>query len=180
MKFTAIPAAAALLAFPLAAQAQQAPSTAAQVAPAASADLAVGTTVYGSDQNPIGTVDQITANGAIVNTGAHEIPLPANAFGSSANGPTLNITKAELDAKFADQIAMQESQLDSALVAGAEVKTSDAQPLGTIKSVEGGNVVLDREAGPLALPKELFAVDANGAPMVRASMAQIEAAMSGG
>ena len=177
MKFTTIAAAAALAAVPFAAQAQPAAPAA---APAASADVAVGTTIYGSDKNPIGTVEQVTANGVVVNTGAHKIPLPANAFGSSDQGPTLNITKAALDAKFAEQMAAQQAKLEAALVAGAEIKTADAQPLGTVKTVEGENVVLEREAGPLTLPKKYFAVDPTGAPMVRATMAQIEAAVSGG
>ncbi|WP_126171874.1 hypothetical protein [Altericroceibacterium xinjiangense] len=177
MKFLAISAAAALAAVSVNAQAQDA---AAAVPAAAAADVTTGATVYGSDGAVIGTVESVMDSGVVVNTGVNSIPLPANAFGTSDQGPTLNITKTELDAKFEQQMAAQKARLDAALVAGAEVMTADAQPLGTIKMIDGENIVLERASGPLTLPKQYFAVDANGAPMVRANLAQIEAAASAG
>lgn len=139
--------------------------------------LTAGATVYGSDGNPIGTIESATSSVVTLNTGTNQIPLPTQIFAKGDKGPTLNITKAELEAKVAQQMAQINEQRDKALVKGAAVKTADQQPLGTIETVENDNVVVKRPEGPVTLPKEYFAVDARGTLMVRATAAQIEQAI---
>lgn len=171
MKFAKITAAAAALALSsVAAQAQEA-------APAV--ELSSGATVTGNDGNAIGTIAEITDAAVLVDTGTHKIALPANAFGTSDAGPTLNITKAALEEAYAAQLAAQAEALAAALVVGAEVQTADPQPLGTIDMIEGENVVLVRtDESKVTLPKELFAVDAEGHLVARITMAQLEEALA--
>ena len=176
MKFAKLAAAAAALAIvPATTHAQEAAPAA---APAA-VEVTQGASVTGNDGNPIGTVGQVTADAAIVNTGTHEIPLPLNAYGKDENGLTLNITKTELDATFAQQMAEAKAALDAAMIAGAAVGTADAQPLGTIDTVEGDNVVLALAGADqkVTLGKEMFALDNNGGVIVLATLAQIQQAM---
>ncbi|MAF29091.1 MAG: hypothetical protein CL820_08595 [Croceicoccus sp.] len=177
MKFAKLAAAAAALAIvPATAHAQEAAPAA---APAA-VEVTQGASVTGNDGNPIGTVSQVSADAAIVDTGMHKIPLPLNAFGKAESGLTLNITKTELDATFAKQMAEAKAALDAAMVAGASVGTADAQTLGTIDTVEGESVVLalaGETPQKITLGKDMFALDNSGSVIVLATLAQIEAAI---
>lgn len=137
-----------------------------------------GETVIGNDGNPVGVVLSNDGSTVMIDTGSHQVPLGLDSFGTSERGPTLNTTQAELDATMAEMLAQQAAALEAALVVGAAVVTADAQPLGTIETIEGDAVVLARDAGPVALPKELFAVNAEGGVMVLANMSDIEAALA--
>ena len=170
---------------PAAAQAEApaaAPAEAQAAAPAAgSVEVTQGASVTGNDGNPIGTVAQVTPQAVVVDTGTHQIPLPRDAFAQGDAGLTLNITKTELDSSYAEQMVALAAQVNEKLVSGATVVTADAQPLGTVDTVEGDNVVLTLEGDEkLTLGKDVFAVDNNGALMVRATKAQIDQAMGGG
>jgi hypothetical protein len=172
MKYILMSAVAALALIPVAAQAQE-PASA-----TASAQVSAGDTIYGSDGQSIGTVADAREDAILIDTGTHKIPVPADALGASDKGPTLNITKDELNEQYAQQLAQAAARLEAVLVAGAQIATADAQPLGTVKSVEGDNVVLESEVGPLTLPREYFAIDQSGSPIVRATLSQIQEAIS--
>ncbi len=169
------------------------------VAPFSAQAQDVGSTVMGNDGNAIGTVISNDGTNVVVDTGMHQVPLPANAFGTSEAGPTLNITKTQLDDMMNQQIAQQEAAaaeaaaaqaaaeaeaaaaLAAALVPGAPVITSDNLPLGTVDELLDGNVVVANADGDkVTLPGNFFALDANGAVMALATLEQIQAAMSGG
>ena len=175
MKSLAISLAAgiALASIPATVQAQQEGAAA-----TASASVEVGATVHGSDGKPVGTVLATQGDAVLLDTGANQIAIPATAFTTGEQGPALNITKAALDAEYERQMTEQNAKLDAALVVGAEVKTADAQPLGTVQAIEGNNVVLGSDSEPLTMPKEYFAIDQNGGPVVRATMAQIREAVA--
>ncbi len=143
---------------------------------AADGDIAVGATVYGPQGDIVGTVDAVGDGVITVDTGKHKAPLPANAFGTSDNGPTITVTQSQINAMLDEQLAAAAAQRDAALVAGAMVHTAKNAMLGTVKSVDGDNVVVDIEAGPVALKREHFAVDANGTLIALFTMDQIEAA----
>ena len=190
MNFARFAAAAAALAIlPAAAQAQDAaapaepaaaPAESAAAAPAASVEVTQGASVTGNDGMPIGTVTQVLDDAAVVDTGTHQIPLPTSAFGEGESGLTLNITKAELDASYAEQMAAANAALNEKLVVGVPVMTADAQALGTVDMIEGENVVLAMEGEQkLTLGKDVFALDSTGGVMVRATMDQIQQAMGG-
>jgi hypothetical protein len=166
MKFAKLAAAAALAAAGLS-------------GPAVAQDVAVGATVYGPEGNAVGTIESVADGVVTIDTGAHKAPLPANAFGKGDKGPTITVTKAQLDDMVAQQLAAANAQRDAALVAGAAVTTADGQALGTVKSVEGDAVVVERAAGPVSLKREHFAVDQSGGLMALFTAAQIEAAVAG-
>jgi hypothetical protein len=139
----------------------------------------VGATVYGNDDGAIGTVNSNDGTTVIVTVGEYQIALPANLFGTSDAGPTLNVTRAQLVQLHEQQLAQAEAALEAALVEGAAVVTADPQPLGTVDSIDGENVVVAREDESLVtLPKALFAVDPSNGLMARIMMADLEAALA--
>ncbi|MGN6497783.1 MAG: hypothetical protein ACTHK5_10655 [Tsuneonella sp.] len=167
MKFVRLAAAAAL-------------ATAALGTAAAAQAGATGATVYGPDGAAVGTVESV-ANGVVtLDTGAHKAPLPADAFGKSDKGPTITVTKAQLDEMVAQQLAAADAKRDAALVAGAAVVSPKGAALGTVKSVEGDAVVVTTADGPVAMKREHFAIGADGALMALFTVDQIKAAASGG
>ncbi|MWV27741.1 hypothetical protein [Aurantiacibacter rhizosphaerae] len=138
-----------------------------------------GDTVMGNDGNAIGTVADANEQAVMLTVGEYQIALPKNAFGTSDTGPTLNITRDQLVQMHEQQLAAAEAALAAALVEGAAVVTADPQPLGTIETIDGTNIVITREdETKVTLPREMFAVDPNGALMARIMMADLEAALA--
>lgn len=168
--------ATALAATPIAAQAQD-----------------VGATVYGNDGNAIGTIESNDGTNAVINTGKYTAALPLSAFGTSEQGPTLNITKAAIEeqlaaAEEAQKKAIAEAQakakaeaaaaLQAALVVGAPVITADSQALGMVDEIAGDNVIIKSEDETLVtLPRNLLAANPDGGLMALANHADIMAAL---
>lgn len=139
----------------------------------------VGATVFGNDNGEIGTVSSNDGTTVVLTVGEYQIALPANLFGTSDAGPTLNVTRDQLVQLHEQQLAEAAAALEAALVEGAEVVTADPQPLGTIETIDGENIVIAREDESLVtLPKDLFMVDPSGALMARIMMADLEAALA--
>ncbi|WP_057883813.1 hypothetical protein [Tsuneonella troitsensis] len=147
---------------------------------AAFAQVAAGAKVYGSDGAEVGTVVSVAGGVVTVDTGTHKAPLPENAFATSDKGPTITVTKAQVDSMMAEQLAAAAAKRDAALVAGTAVATANGTPTGTIKSVEGDAVVLESPSGAVALKREHFAVNAQGALVALFTADQIAAAASTG
>ncbi|MGN3973776.1 hypothetical protein [Tsuneonella sp. SYSU-LHT278] len=147
---------------------------------AALAQVAAGATVYGPQGGEVGTIVSIEGGTVMLDTGTYKAPLPENAFGKSDKGPTITVTKAQIDAMMAEQVAAANAKRDAALVAGAAVVTAKGAPAGTIKSIEGDAIVLESPSGAVALKREHFAVDAQGALMALFTADQIAAAASAG
>ncbi len=125
----------------------------------------VGTTIYGNDDAPIGTV-QSNADGIVtVDTGTYKAPLPADLLAEREAKWTVNATKAQIDGMMAAQLAEAETKRDAALVVGTAVNTANGNPAGTLTKVdlEADAIVLEGESGPVVLKKEHFAIDAGGA-----------------
>ncbi len=176
MKLAKLAATAAALAIlPAAASAQDAAPVAAA---AAEVTIAQGASVTGNDGNPIGTIAEVSPDAALLDTGVHQIPLPRDAFGEDESGLTLNITKTELETSYAEQVAAAEAELTAKLIAGTPVMSADHQPLGTIDTVNEGDVVLAVGEQRLALGQAAFMVDPTGMLMVRVSKAQIDEAIA--
>lgn len=151
-------------------------ATAAVSGAALAQDVAAGVSVYGPDGTVVGTVESVADGVVTLDTGTHKAPLPADAFGTGDKGPTITVTKAQIDAMVSEQLAAAAAQRDGALVAGAAVTSADGSPLGSVTSVDGDAVVVETEDGPVAMKREHFAVDANGALMALFTAEQIEAA----
>src|ERR1700712_672605 len=84
-----------------AATAAPAASAAAESAPTAAAtraDLKAGTTVYDSAGATVGTVQSVTATGAVVTSGKLRAEIPAASFAKNPRGLVIGITKAEFEA----------------------------------------------------------------------------------
>ncbi len=139
-------------------------------------DVAVGATVFGPQGEAVGTVETVADGIVTVNTGKHMAPLPANVFGAGETGPTITVTKAQLDGMIDEQLAAAAAKRDAALVEGAAVSSADNQPAGSITSVDGDNVVLESAAGPVALKRDQFAMNANGMLLALFTKDQIETA----
>lgn len=151
----------------------------ASTAALANPQVVTGATVTGPEGNPVGTIEQVANGQAILDTGKHKVPLAVEMYGQGDAGPTITVTKAQLDAMMDEQIAAAIAQRDAALVAGAAVVSADGQTLGTIKSIDGDAVVVEREAGLVTLKREHFAVGQNGL-MALFTVAQLDAAMAAG
>lgn len=155
-----------------------------------------GVAVFGNQDNQIATVVSNDGTTVVVSNGTHEAALPVAAFAEREIGWTINIAKADFDAALAAQAAQAAeaqaaaqaqaeaeaaAKLEAALVVGAPVVTNDAQALGTVSELLGENVVVTNDnAGLITLPREFFAVDADGQLMALASLETILAAVQGG
>ena len=71
--------------------------TAATAALTATAAVASGATVYGSDGAPVGKIESVAGGNAVVDTGSRKATLALNAFGSGPQGPTITVTKTQLE-----------------------------------------------------------------------------------
>ena len=76
-----------------------APSTTAPAtaAPSATVGVAAGATVYGSDGAPVGKIASVAGGNAVLDTGTRKATLALNAFGNGPQGPTITVTKAQLE-----------------------------------------------------------------------------------
>lgn len=155
-------------------------ATLAAALPAAAHAQDVGATVYGPEGNEVGTVISVADGVVTLDTGTHKAPLPADAFGKGDKGPTITVTKAQIDAMIDEQLAAAAAKRDTALVEGAAIASAAGAPLGTVTSIDGDAVVVETTEGPVELKREHFAVDANGALMALFTVEQIKAAAAGG
>ncbi|WP_298464930.1 hypothetical protein [uncultured Erythrobacter sp.] len=139
-------------------------ATAIAATPIAANAQDAGTTVYGNDDAPIGTVESNADGIVTVDTGTHKAPLPANLLAEREIGWTVNATKAQIDGMMAAQVAEANAKRDAALVVGAAVNSADGSAAGSLTEVDlaGDAIVLESANGPVALKKEHFAVDASG------------------
>ena len=68
---------------------------------ATAADITAGSALGDLKGEPIGTVESVDAEGAVVASGTTRIRVPLESFGKNKNGLLLGITKAEFDAAVA-------------------------------------------------------------------------------
>jgi hypothetical protein len=141
---------------------------------AQAATVTAGATVYGSDGNPVGTIDKVDAGVASLNTGTHTVGLPLDKFGKGAKGPTITVTKAQLDELAEQASAQTAAKLDAALVAGAAVLDNNGAALGTIDKIDGDNIVLKTDAGAVTMTRKYFALAPSGGLMALVTKDQVE------
>ena len=148
---------------PLAANAQTAPAPqAGAAAPAAGAATAAAPTV----------------GATVVDTGTVKAAVPLSSFGTGPKGPTLAMTKAELEAAAGQGAAQAAAQFQSQLTTGATVYGAGGTSVGTIKAVEGEFVTLTTPKGDARLPKGSFGPGPQGVT-IGMTAAQLDAAMAG-
>lgn len=96
----------------------------------------VGATIYGNDGNPVGTVEQVTDQLIVINTGKHQAPVPVSLIFEGETGPSVNATKGQVDAMMDQKVAEAMAKRDAALVNGAEVVSVNGNPTGKLTSVD--------------------------------------------
>jgi hypothetical protein len=65
--------------------------------PATSAEIAIGSEVRDKKKKPVGMIEMVEADGAVVATAAGKVKVPLDAFGTDGSGLIIGITKAEFD-----------------------------------------------------------------------------------
>lgn len=151
---------------------------AAQTPPASTA-TAVGATVYDPAGGVVGTVSSVTADAVVISTGAHDVAVPPASVGSGAKGPTMAMTKAQLDAAFMQQQDQAAAAMKAQLVPGAAVFGSDgAMQVGTIKAADAQYVTLTTPKGEAKLPIAGFSTGPKGL-VIGMTAAQLSAAIGG-
>lgn len=146
--------------------------------PAATFAQDVGATIYGNDGNPIGTVEQVTEQVVVIDTGKHKAPVPIGLVFEGKTGPSVNATKDQVNAMMDQQVAAAMAKRDAALVNGAAVVSIDGDPAGTLTSVDlaGDVITLESPDGPIVLKKEYFTINPDGQLMARVTREQIASA----
>lgn len=148
----------------------QTPGPAAQ-APA----LSVGAVIYDPQGGEVGKIDSVTKDAAVIDTGAHKATLPKSAFGFGAKGPTITITRAQIDAQVAAALDKAAAQLSALLVPGAEVRGKSGVLVGVVKEVNIDQVVIDRPSGPVSLTRAAFGASPQGL-IISMTAAELDAA----
>ena len=168
-------------AIPFAASAQTAPSPAPAPAAGATAtggaSVAAGATVYDTAGGVVGTVASTDGTNAVIDTGTVKAAVPVTSLGAGAKGPTLAMTKAQLDAAAGQQQAQASANFASKLVPGAAVYGTGGAQLGTIKSVDASGVTLTTSAGDAKLPANGFGPGPQGVT-IGMTQAQLTAAIT--
>ena len=146
--------------------------------PAMASAQDVGATIYGNDGNPVGTVEQVTDQVIVIDTGKHKAPVPPSLIFEGDTGPTVNATKDQVDAMMDQKVAEANAKRDAALVQGAAVVSINGNPAGTLGKVDlvADVITLDSPDGPIILKKEYFAVNPSGQLMALVTREQIATA----
>ena len=129
-----------------------APAAVLVAAPAMAAGIEVGATVVGPEGNPVGKIVSVEGDSVILDTGKHKVPTTTGNYVVGDMGPVIGVTKVQLNGMMDARVAQANAARDAALVVGAEVLTSDGQPLGTVGSIDGDNVVITRGEGKADIP----------------------------
>lgn len=155
-------------------------TTAPASAPAAAASTAVkaGATVYDAQGGVVGTIASTDGTNAVVDTGSVKAGIALSSFGSSPKGPTLGLTKAELEAAAGQQAQASAADFKTKMVPGATVYGTAGNELGTIKAVDSQFVTLTTPHGDARLPITGFGPGAKGVT-IGLTDAQLAAAMGG-
>lgn len=146
----------------------------------AQSQVAVGATVTGPQGNPVGTITAVENGQAILDTGKHKIPLALDMYGEGETGPTITVTKEQINTMADQQLAEGAAKRDAALVVGASVMDADHQPLGNIVEIAGDQIVIARggdETDKVTLMRNHFDAMGTGV-MARLTNAQIDQAMA--
>ena len=146
----------------------------------ANEQVAAGATVTGPEGNAVGTIVSVENGQAVLDTGKHKVPLGVEMYGQGETGPTITVTKAQLDGMIDAQLAEAAAKRDAALVVGAEAMDASHAPLGTVLEINGDNIVLARggdETNKVTLLRTHFDATDHGL-IARLTNAQIDAAMA--
>lgn len=75
------------------------PAPPAQAAPATPATVKASDTVYDTAGNVVGTIESVEGANAVLSTGTVKVQVPVSVISQGAKGPTISVTKAEVEAQ---------------------------------------------------------------------------------
>lgn len=151
----------------------------AQTSPPAKAAAAptVGATVYDAQGAEVGKIESVANGNAVVFTGTSRATIPLASFGSSPKGPTLGMTRAQLDEAASKTAAAATEQLRARLTPGTEVRGTAGAVVATVKALDGDNVVLTTSKGEVRVAITGVGVSAQGV-FIGMTQAQFDAAVA--
>lgn len=141
----------------------------------AAAKVAVGATVSDTSGNPVGTIEQVSGDLAVLSTGANKVSLPLSSFGAGAKGPVIAMTRAEVDAAASGAAAAAKADLMTQLSKGTAVTDPAGAKVGTVEAVEGEFATIATANSKVRLPLSAFAKGENG-PVIAMTAAELDAA----
>jgi len=141
----------------------------------AAANVTVGATVSDTSGNPVGTIEAVNGDLAVLSTGANKVSLPLSSFGAGTKGPVIAMTRAEVDAAAAGAAAAAKADAAAQVAKGATVTDTTGATVGTVESVEGEFATVATANSKVRLPLSAFAKGPSG-PVIAMSAAQLEAA----
>lgn len=116
----------------------------------------VGAKVYDAEGAEVGTVEAVQGGVVTVNTGTARAGLPATAFAMREKGPTIGMTKAQLEAAVNGAAAQTGAAKDAAMVVDAPIKSSDGIVLGTISKIAGDDITVQLSSGSAVVLKKSY------------------------
>lgn len=166
----------------LAAMIAAAPATPAAQTPAplqgnVGGTVAAGTAVYDAQGAEVGKIESVSAGNAVIFTGTNRATIPLTSFGKGPKGPTLGMTRAELDAAVSKAAAVATEQLRARLVAGTDVRGSGGAVLGKVKELDGDDVVLTTGKAEVRVALGGVGVNAQGV-FIGLTQAEFDAAVA--
>jgi Cu/Zn superoxide dismutase len=167
MRFSRSIMAAALAAAAFTIPAVQAADTAVKVT--------AGATVSDTTGNPVGTIEEVNGDLAVLSTGTNKVSLPLTSFGAGPKGPVIAMTRAEVDAAASGAAAAQKNELVAQLNSGATVSDTTGAKVGTVEAVEGEFATIATANSKVRLPLTAFAKGATG-PVIAMTAAELDAA----
>lgn len=143
---------------------------------AVDASVKAGAAVSDTSGNPVGTIESVSGDLAVVSTGTNKVSLPVSAFGQGEKGPIIAMTKAQLDAAASGAKADAKADLTAQLTAGASVYGSDGAVVGTVDSTDAQFATLNLGDQKVKLPLDSFGKGAQGA-VIGMTAAELKAAV---
>lgn len=163
-----------------AAPASTPPAGAATTAPAAAASagaLSAGAKVVDTSGGPVGTIESIDGDYAVLATTKSKVRLPKTSFAMGPNGPVIAMTAAQVDAAAAQSAPAQTAAAKPNIVQGATVADMQGAAVGTVSSVDGDIATLQLTGGTkVRLPVNAFGAGDNGGLKIAMTAAQLTAA----
>ena len=132
----------------------------APLAAQAGSAISAGMPVVDAQGGAVGTVAGATGDIVVVKTDRHEVSLPKASFTVDQGKLLLGMTQAELNAAFEKSLA----DAAAALVAGAPVKGSGGENVGTIESIDAEFATIKLSSGKqVRVPRSGLGASAEGA-----------------
>jgi preprotein translocase subunit YajC len=153
------------------------PATGAAGAVAPSSTLAAGAKVVDTSGGPVGTIDSIDGDFAVLATAKSKVRLPKTSFAMGPSGPVIAMTAAQIDAAAAQAAPPQTAAVKPNVAQGAAVADMQGGAVGTVAAVDGQFATVQLTTGKkVRLPVSAFAAGDNGGLKVAMTAQQLGAA----